>query len=104
MNIKKLQLFVVITRYLKNIEIINENRPAHVDFLNKYYEKGKILLSGRQNPLTGGLLLVNAESREEVEQIIQEDPFYKNKLIEINIHEFEPMRFDVMKNFVENIK
>ncbi len=103
MNTTQIKLFTVITRYVVNIEIINENRTAHVKFLDKYYKEGKILLSGRQNPLTGGLIIIHAESKEEAEKIMSDDPFYKNKLIEINIYEFEPMRFDSLKNFADNI-
>jgi uncharacterized protein YciI len=104
MNTKQIKLFTVITRYIASIEIINENRPAHVKFLDKYYKEGKIMLSGRQNPLTGGLIIIHSESREEAEKIMSDDPFYKNKLIEINIYEFEPMRFNSLINFANNLK
>jgi uncharacterized protein YciI len=39
-------------------------------------------------PRDGGILIGNANSREEVEKIITEDPFYQHKLAEMTITEF----------------
>ena len=39
-------------------------------------------------PRTGGIILVLAKSKEEVESVMNEDPFIKNKLAEFNITEF----------------
>lgn len=37
---------------------------------------------------TGGIILVVAKSKEEIESFIKEDPFYKLKLAEFSIIEF----------------
>ena len=97
-----IQLFAVILRYLVDIEIINQNRPAHLEFLEKYYNEGKIVLSGRQNPLTGGVIMIYAGSRDEALNIMHEDPFYKLHLAEINIYEFSPTRLDKFSEFISN--
>ena len=61
---------------------------AHVKFLQKYYKKNVFVASGRKVPRTGGIILALAKSKEEVEEIISEDPFYKLKLAEFTITEF----------------
>jgi uncharacterized protein YciI len=39
-------------------------------------------------PRTGGILIANTGSKEEVEKIITEDPFYHHKVAEMTITEF----------------
>ncbi|HEV8120384.1 MAG TPA: YciI family protein [Candidatus Polarisedimenticolia bacterium] len=62
-------------------------RP-HVAFLNKYYAAGHFLISGRQIPRTGGIIVAVADSRERIEAIMAEDPFCRLGLAEIRIIEF----------------
>jgi len=62
----------------------------HFDFLNKYYEKGLFVVSGRKEPRTGGIIIVKNESRSLVETVIKEDPFYREKVADYEITEFIP--------------
>ena len=66
----------------------------HVDFLDKYYLLGKFICSGRKNPRTGGIILVNEKDKEMVFDIMKEDPFYKNEIAEYEFIEFIPTKFD----------
>ena len=95
-----MKLFVVILRYLVDITVINEHRPQHLDFLKKHSESGKIILSGRQTPLTGGVIVIKADFRNDVVNIMKEDPFIELQLAEINIFEFEPNALDGLRNFL----
>lgn len=60
----------------------------HVKFLRKYYKKNVFVASGRKVPRTGGIILALAKSKEEIEDIISEDPFHKHNLAEFSITEF----------------
>jgi uncharacterized protein YciI len=60
----------------------------HVAWLNKHYEKGNFLLSGRQIPRTGGIIITRGKDRNAVAQIVKEDPFVKKKLARADIIEF----------------
>lgn len=60
----------------------------HVKFLQKYYKLNVFVASGRKVPRTGGIMLALAKSKEEVEQIISEDPIHIHKLAEFSITEF----------------
>ena len=86
-------MFTAIRTYKKPIEEIEKNLAEHIKFLDKYYENKKFLISGRRNPRTGGIILVNSDSLEEVSQIIREDPFYVNNLADYEIIEFIPTKF-----------
>ncbi|MEK1830304.1 YciI family protein [Priestia megaterium] len=65
----------VLVNYVKPIEVVEEFLESHVTFLDKYYEQKKFIISGRRNPRTGGAILVNSTSKDEVEKIVSEDPF-----------------------------
>ena len=87
-------MFLVILTYKKPIESIEKFLPEHILFLDKYYQKDKFIFSGRRNPRIGGIILINSNSREEVDSIIQDDPFNKNGLADYEIIEFLPTKYD----------
>lgn len=84
------KLFVIILRYISTIEKINEVRPDHLAFLDEYYKRGNFIISGRQDPASGGVIIACGSSRNEIQEIIKLDPFYIQNLAEFNIYEFSP--------------
>lgn len=70
------------------MEELDAHMTAHVKFLQKYYKKNIFIASGRKVPRTGGIILALADSKEQVEEIIREDPFYIHKLADFAITEF----------------
>ncbi len=82
-------LFVVLLRYIVPLDTILALRPAHVEYLNQYYDNGTFLVSGPQVPRAGGLILARASSRSALMEILECDPFYLQKAIEYHVYEFE---------------
>jgi uncharacterized protein YciI len=87
-------MFLVILAYKKPIEDIEKALPGHVLFLDNYYKNKKFIFSGRRKPRTGGVILVNSNDKEEVINIIQQDPFHKDGLADYEIIEFTPTKCD----------
>ena len=81
-------MFIVELIYKAPLEKIDKQMRPHVAFLNKYYASGHFLVSGRQVPRTGGIIVAMADSREALEAIMAEDPFCKHGLAEARIIEF----------------
>ena len=81
-------MFVIELTYKADLTQIDAHMTAHVAFLKKYYAAGNFLVSGRKIPRDGGIILAVARSREDVEAIIQEDPFYERGLADFRIIEF----------------
>ena len=81
-------MFVIELIYKASLEEIDAQMTAHVRFLKKYYAAGNFLVSGRKIPREGGIILSVGKSRQEIEAIIREDPFYKHGLAEFRIIEF----------------
>jgi hypothetical protein len=57
-------------------------------------EVEKFIFSGRKNPRTGGIILVRGVDRNELADIIQQDPFFKNGIADYDITEVIPTKFD----------
>jgi uncharacterized protein YciI len=81
-------MFVIELTYTAPLADIDARMRAHVAFLRKYYAAGNFLVSGRQVPRTGGIIIALADSREQIESIMAEDPFCKHGLAEVRIIEF----------------
>lgn len=78
-------MFIIDLKYKVPIAKIEEYLYAHSSFLDEYYANGNILMSGRKNPRTGGMIFCTLKSQEEVENLIKDDPFYLNELADYTI-------------------
>ncbi len=65
---------------------------SHIEYLNKQYEVGNFQASGRKVPRTGGIILSKMSNKSELLEIIEEDPFKKNKLADYDLIEFMPSK------------
>jgi uncharacterized protein YciI len=87
-------MFLAVLRYKVPIEVVEKHVQAHRDYLGKWYERNKLIVSGPMVPRVGGVILFNADSREEVEAIIKEDPFYIEGVADYEMTEFLPVKSD----------
>jgi uncharacterized protein YciI len=81
-------MFVIELTYKAPLADIDARMTAHVRFLKKYYASGNFLVSGRKIPRDGGIILAVGTSREQIEAIVQQDPFYTHGLADFRIIEF----------------
>ncbi|NSL89511.1 YciI family protein [Chitinophaga solisilvae] len=83
-------MYLILLQYIRPVAAVEHFMEAHTAFLQKYYDNGKFILSGRRKPKSGSLILCQASSRKEVEEIMSEDPLEKYQLAMYEIIEFEP--------------
>src|SRR5258708_31253757 len=81
-------MFVIELTYKVDLAEIDAHMAAHVKFLKKYYASGNFLVSGRKIPRDGGIILAVGTSREQIQAIIEEDPFHARGLADFRIIEF----------------
>jgi uncharacterized protein YciI len=81
-------MFVIELTYTAALDEIDAHMTAHVKYLKKHYAAGRFLVSGRKIPRDGGIILATGGSREQIEAIAKEDPFYVRGLAEFRIIEF----------------
>lgn len=85
-------MFIIELNYKVPNEEIDKFLEQHRSFLDKHYTAGIFIASGAQVPRKGGIILANAPSREVIQSIIGEDPFYINGLADYRIVEFNPTK------------
>ncbi|GET22632.1 YciI family protein [Prolixibacter denitrificans] len=61
---------------------------GHLTYLQKGFNEGWILFSGPKAHSGGGVILMKAESRKEVDDFLEEDPFQKAGIQEYHVVEF----------------
>ena len=81
-------MFVIELTYKRDLQDIDAHMTAHVRFLKKYYAAGVFLVSGRKIPRDGGIILAVGKSKQEIEALIKEDPFYSHGLADFRVIEF----------------
>ena len=81
-------MFIIELTYTASLAKIDAAMAAHVKFLKKHYAAGRFVVSGRKIPRDGGVIVAVGESREEIEAIMREDPFYTRGLAEFRIIQF----------------
>jgi uncharacterized protein YciI len=69
--------YAAIAVYTPDASIIVKARPAHREYLAGLMERGKLVISGPFSDDRGGLLVYEAETPAEAEQLVAEDPFAK---------------------------
>ena len=96
-------MFIANLKYKKSIEEVNKVLEAHLEYLDKYFEKGKFICTGKKSfPELGGVILFDSNNLEEAKKILYEDPFYIEEIADYEIIEFQPIKFS--QNFsIENL-
>lgn len=81
-------MFLLILHYKTDLQTVDSYVPGHTKYLQKNYELGNFILSGRRIPRAGGIIIARAENEEAVRDIIKEDPFYIHGVAEYEIIPF----------------
>jgi len=81
-------MFIIELTYTASLSSIDAHMAAHVKFLKKHYASGHFLVSGRKIPRDGGIIIAVGASRDEIQTIIQQDPFHSHGLADFRIIEF----------------
>ena len=81
-------MFIIELTYKAALAQIDQHMTEHVKFLKKHYASGTFVVSGRKIPREGGIILAIGESRDQIESIIKDDPFYKFGLADFRVIEF----------------
>lgn len=86
-------MFIAILTYKKTLSEVDRFLQAHRNYLAEHYAAGDFIASGPQLPRVGGVIMIKAESRTEVDSIIAKDPFNINSIADYQIVEFTPTMF-----------
>jgi uncharacterized protein len=68
-------IHVLTSTYLQPPEVVDQTRPDHLQFLNEEIAAGRLLLAGRQEDGSGGVLVTADISVEDAEDMVRRDPY-----------------------------
>ncbi|GAA2203654.1 YciI family protein [Sinomonas flava] len=74
-------LFAVTYRYTANPSGRDLHRPEHVAFLAAQYEARRLIVSGPTDGGAGALLILAGATADDVEGLLDADPFCREGLI-----------------------
>lgn len=95
-------MFIANLTYVKPLSEVDRYLDEHVAFLENYYATGKFICSGRKTPRVGGIILCLAHTLEEMQGILQNDPFYQHGIADYELIEFTPSKYvDEFRSFME---
>jgi uncharacterized protein len=66
---------VLKSTYLLPPDVVAQTRPAHLEFLKAETDAGRLLLAGRQEDGSGGMLITADISAEAAQDIVDRDPY-----------------------------
>lgn len=95
-------MFIAVLTYKKSLAEIDLLIQKHVEFLEEHYASGVFLCSGRRVPRTGGIILARTSTQTELEDILQQDPFYTEHAATFEIFEFTPTKWNPIFNSIIN--
>jgi uncharacterized protein YciI len=81
-------MFVAISEYLLDAGEVDRLQPDHKAWVAAAKDAGRMLVSGRQNPPSGGVLVFHAEDREEADAFIATDPYVVGGAARYELTEF----------------
>jgi len=67
--------YAAIVEFKKDLSKYDETRPTHRAYLTDLLSQGKLFLAGGFTDKSGGMIVYEAESPEEVESMLRADPF-----------------------------
>jgi uncharacterized protein YciI len=88
-------MFIILLHYVQPLTVVEKYLQEHRNFLDKNYAAGHFLASGAQVPRTGGVILAKNLSREELDVVLNDDPFHREQLATYQIIEFTPTKYAV---------
>ena len=81
-------MFVLVLTYVKPLPEVDALMRKHMAWLNEQYAAGHFVVSGRQIPRTGGVILARGDDREAIEALAASDPFVSGGVATCEVIQF----------------
>ncbi|MBB1250652.1 YciI family protein [Rhizobium sp. G21] len=87
-------MFVVFLKFSADRSRAGALLDGHNDWLRRGFDQGLLMMAGSLQPNLGGALIAAGGDRAVIEAFVAEDPFVAEGVVEIEIYEVAPKRFD----------
>jgi uncharacterized protein YciI len=76
-------VFHVLTlTYVRPLDVVDQTRPAHLEWIDGEIASGRLILAGRQESGAGGVLVTGDITAEEADELIANDPYQLAGLVD----------------------
>jgi uncharacterized protein YciI len=86
-------MFLILLTYVRPLDEIDRLVDDHNAYLERNYDAGRFIVSGRREPRIGGVIIAHAESVREINATVAEDPFVREGVAEHEVIEFVPSKW-----------
>lgn len=93
-------MFIVLLRFSQNKDKASDLMEEHNQWIKRGFEDKVFLMVGSLQPGLGGSVLVQGESKEALENRVNQDPFVVENVVTAEILEIEPKKTDERLNFL----
>ena len=93
-------MFVVLLRFPENRNKASEFMEGHNQWIKRGFEDKVFLVVGSLKPGLGGSVLAHGESKEALENRVNQDPFVAENVVTAEILEIEPKKADERLGFL----
>ncbi len=93
-------MFLVLLKFSANRGQAKTFMDGHVEWIQRGFNEGIFLLSGRVEPSLGGAVLAQGVSREQLQSRVNEDPFVRQDVVSAEIVEITPSKVDPRLSFI----
>jgi uncharacterized protein len=66
---------VLTSTYLQPPDVVDQTRPAHLEWLSEEVAAGRIVLAGRLEEQSGAVLITGDISADDAQDIVDRDPY-----------------------------
>ena len=95
-------IFIVLLKFSGNKEKAGLFMEEHNNWIRQNIDNHKFLLVGTLKPPLGGGILAYNTTLSEVEKIVEQDPFVREKIVYAEITEIDPLIMNEQLNPVLN--
>lgn len=85
-------MFLMISTYLAPLSEVDAARDEHVAFLDGLADRGLLVSAGRQDPPTGGVVLLGVDDEATAVELMATDPYVTRGLAEYRALGWKPGR------------
>jgi uncharacterized protein len=80
---------VLKSTYLQPPDVVGQTRPAHLKFLEAEIAAGRLVLAGRQEDGSGGVLITADMTGDEAQELLDRDPY-----VQAEVARYERLSFN----------
>src|SRR6187551_3880998 len=85
-------MYIVVLEFTRSLDVVDLALPDHVAWSTRQYEAGHFLVSGRQVPPDGVVIIAKAMTRGKLDAIMATCPYVAQRLARYQVTEFRATR------------